>query len=103
MSGMAITWLYLPFPVLLILGAAVAGKWPRTGRCLMWVGSAVLTLFLLPTYVVLLPENHFVSTDFIILLINIGWVGTVVLLPLCDVMLFMDAFKARKALAKAAV
>jgi hypothetical protein len=95
-SGLAITWLYLPFPVLLILGAAIAGRWPRTGRWLMWVGAAVLSLFLLPTYIVLLPENHFVYTDLIILLIDIGWVGTVVLLPLCDVVLFIDAFKTRK-------
>jgi len=28
---------------------------------------------------------------------DIGWIGTLILLPLCDVMLVIDAFKRRQA------
>jgi hypothetical protein len=91
-SGAAMTSLYLPFPILLIVGAAIAGKWPRTGRWLMWAGASVLSVCLLPVYVLLLREMHFAYVDLLILLIDIGWVGTLILLPLCDVMLVIDAF-----------
>jgi hypothetical protein len=91
------TSLYLPFPMILLVGAAIVGKWPRTGRWLMWVGASVLTVCLLPAYVLLLREIHFSYVDSSILLIDIGWVGTLILLPLCDVMLVIDAFKRRQA------
>ena len=89
--------LYLPFPVMLIVGAAILGKWPRTGRWLMWIGAAVLSVCLLPTYVLLLRKIHFAYADLLVLLIDIGWIGTLILLPLCDVMLVIDAFNGRSA------
>ena len=70
-------------------------KWPRAGRGLMWVGAAVLSAFLLPSFVVLLREFRFEYVDFNILLIDMGWIGTLVLLPLCDVMLAMDRYRNR--------
>ena len=94
-SGAALTSLYLPFPVVLIVGAAILSKWPRTGRWLMWIGASVLSVCLLPAYVLLLREMHFAYADLLILLIDIGWIGTLILLPLCDVMLVIDAFKRR--------
>ena len=96
-SGAALTWLDLPFPVMLIAGAAILGKWPPTGRWLMWIGASVLSVCLLPAYVLLLREMHFAHVDFLILLIDIGWIGTLILLPLFDVILVIDAFKGRSA------
>ncbi|MGZ7090482.1 MAG: hypothetical protein ACXVKH_13525 [Candidatus Angelobacter sp.] len=96
-SGGAMTSLYLPFPIMLIVGAAILGKWPRTGRWLIWIGASVLSVCLLPAYVVLLGEMHFAYVDFLIFLIDIGWIGTLILLPLCDVILVIDAFKRRQA------
>jgi hypothetical protein len=96
-SGGAMTSLYLPFPVMLIVGAAILGKWPRTGRWLMWIGASVLSVCLLPTYILLLREMHFSYADLLILLIDIGWIGTLILLPLFDVMLLIDAFKRQPA------
>jgi hypothetical protein len=96
-SGGAINSLYLPFAIILIVGAAILGKRPRAGRRLMWVGAFVLSVCLLPPYVLLLREMHFAYVDSSILLIDIGWVGTLILLPLCDVMLLIDAFKRRQA------
>ncbi len=91
------TSLYLPFSLMLIVGAAILGRWPRTGRWLMWIGASVLSVCLLPAYVLLLPEMHFTYVELLILLIDIGWIGTLILLPLCDVMLVIDAFKRRQA------
>jgi hypothetical protein len=96
-SGGAMTSLYLPFPVMLIVGAAILGKWPRTGRWLMWISASVLSVCLLPTYILLLREMHFARADLLILLIDIGLIGTLILLPVFDVMLLMDAFKRRSA------
>jgi hypothetical protein len=105
MSGLAITVLYLPFPILLIVGAAIAGKWLRTGRWLMWIGASVISVCVLPFYVLELPVlmRSFFVPDVPIMLINIGWMGTMILLPLCDVMLILDGFRGRKMLAKTAV
>jgi hypothetical protein len=97
MSGLASTYLYLPFPVMLLGGAAVAGRWPRLGRWLMGISAFVLSVTLLPSFLVLLPEFHFVYVDLPILLIDIGWIGTVIMLPLCDVMLLVDRVRRRKA------
>jgi hypothetical protein len=96
-SGGAMTLLYLPFAIILIVGAAIVGKWPRTGRWLMWIGASVLSVCLLPAYVLLYRKMHFAYVDLSILLIDIGWVGTLMLLPLCDAMLVIDAFKRRQA------
>ncbi len=96
-SGGAMTSLYLPFPVMLIMGAAILGKWPRTGRWLIWIGASVLSVCLLPAYAFLLWEMHFAYADLLILLIDIGWIGMLILLPLCDVILVIDAFKRRSA------
>jgi hypothetical protein len=98
LSSAAITMLYLPFPVILIVGAVVAGKWPHTGRWLMGIGASVLSVCLLPIYVLLLPELRFAYVDFLVLLIDIGWVGTLIILPLCDTMLLLDGFERRKVL-----
>lgn len=95
LSAVAITTLFLPFPIMLMLGAAVTARWPRTGRGLMWIGAAVLSAFLLPSFVVLLREFRFEYVDFNILLIDIGWIGTLILLPLCDVMLAVDHYRNR--------
>lgn len=91
------TMLCLPFSVMLIVGAAIAGRWPRTGRWLMGISACVLSVFLLPVYVLLLPELRFVYTDILALLIDIGWIGTLILLPLC-ILLLADVFKRRRAL-----
>ena len=48
---------------------------------------------LLPAYVLLLQDMQLAYVDLLTLLIDIGWIGTLILLPLCDVMLFIDAFK----------
>jgi hypothetical protein len=40
---------------------------------------------------------HFAYADFLVLLIDIGWIGTLVLLPIFDMMLVIDAFKRRSA------
>jgi uncharacterized membrane protein YqaE (UPF0057 family) len=95
LSAVAITTLFLPFPIMLMLGAAVTARWPRTGRGLMWIGAAVLSAFLLPSFAVLLREFRFEYVDFNILLIDIGWIGTLILLPLCDVMLAVDHYRNR--------
>jgi len=87
--------LYLPFPVMLIVGAAILGKLPRAGRGLMWVGATVLSAFLLPSFFVLLRAFRFEYVDFNILLIDMGWIGTPILLPLCDVMLAVDRYRNR--------
>src|SRR5471032_2303205 len=89
LSSAAITVLYLPFPVILLVGAAVAGKWPHTGRWLMGIGASVLSVCLLPTYILLLPGLRFAYVDLAVLLIDIGWVGTLIILPLCDAMLLL--------------
>jgi hypothetical protein len=80
---------------MLMLGAAVTARWPRAGRGLMWVSAAVLSVFLLPSFVILLREFRFEYVDFNILFIDIGWIGTLVLLPLCDAMLAMDRYRNR--------
>ncbi|HEX3105848.1 MAG TPA: hypothetical protein VHQ22_15495 [Terriglobales bacterium] len=95
LSGVATTILFLPFPIMLMLGAAVTARWPRAGRALMWVSATVLSAFLWPGFVVLLREFHFEYVDFNVLLIDIGWIGTLILLPLCDVMLAVDRYHNR--------
>jgi hypothetical protein len=97
LSSVVVTMLCLPFPVMLIVGAAIAGRWPRTGQWLMGISACVLSVLLLPVYVLLLPEVKFVYTDILILLIDIGWIGTLILLPLC-ILLLADVFKKRQAL-----
>lgn len=71
----------------------------------MWIGASVLSVCVLPLYVLVLPElmRSFFVPDVPIMLINFGWIGTVILLPICDVMLILDGFRGRKALAKTAV
>jgi hypothetical protein len=98
-SSLATTTLYTPLPVMLMGGAAVAGRWPRIGRWLMWTGASLLSIFVLPIYFrfLLHPEAGFFSWDTSIMLINFGWVGSVILLPLCDAMLLIDVFKRRQA------
>jgi hypothetical protein len=68
----------------------------------MWTSASLLSVFVLPAYVVLLPEIRFLCMDFLGLLIDIGWVGTLILLPICDVMLLVDVFKGRQALLRIA-
>jgi hypothetical protein len=63
----------------------------------MGISACVLSVFLLPVYVLLLPELRFVYTDILALLIDIGWIGTLILLPLC-ILLLADVFKRRRAL-----
>jgi hypothetical protein len=63
----------------------------------MGISACVLSVCLLPVYLLLLPEVRFVYTDIVILLIDLGWIGTLILLPLC-ILLLADVFKRRKAL-----
>jgi hypothetical protein len=67
----------------------------------MWIGAALLSVFVLPFWVLVLPEalhsrGTFFLTDPLGMLISIGWVGTLVLLPIFDVALVVDGFKKRK-------
>jgi hypothetical protein len=60
----------------------------------MWIGASVLSVCVLPFYVLIFPEmRSFFVPDVLIMLINLGWIGTVILLPLCDVLLILDGIK----------
>jgi hypothetical protein len=95
-SSLAITLLYLPLPVLLIVGASVARRKPHTAKWLMCIGASVLSVFVLPVYAVLLFEPREHLHDAVALLINLGWKASLILLPLFDVMLVLDWIKARR-------
>jgi hypothetical protein len=95
-SSLAITLLYLPLPVLLIVGASVARRKPHTAKWLMYIGASVLSVFVLPVYAVLLFEPREHLHDAVALLINLGWKASLILLPLFDVMLVLDWIKARR-------
>jgi hypothetical protein len=97
-SSLAITLLYLPLPVLLIIGASVAGCRPRTAKWLMYIGASVLSACVLPVYAVLLfePQEHLHLHDAVALLINLGWKASLILLPLFDLMLVLDWIRARR-------
>lgn len=64
----------------------------------MWISAFVLSVCVLPVYVVLLlhPGGRFFYSDIWITLGNFGWMGTVVLLPICDAILLVDVFKRRQ-------
>jgi hypothetical protein len=101
-SSMAITTLYLPMPVMMIAGAAITGRWPRLGRLLMWISALALSGCVLPVYLVflyeLLREKNFAllyPPDSTGMLISLGWLGTLILLPLCDVLLVLNLPKAK--------
>jgi hypothetical protein len=98
LSSAAITLIYLPAPILLIMGSVIAGRSPRAGRCLMYAGASLLSVYLLPVYVLLLPEfyRHLSYTDLLGFFIDAGWIGSLVLPPICDVMLVMDGYKRRE-------
>ena len=94
-SSLAMTLLYLPLPILLIVGAAIAGRWPRTGRWLMWIGAVVLSVCVLPVYTVLLFGPREYLPGAMAVLISLGWKTSLILLPLFDVMLVVDALRAK--------
>ena len=102
LGSAAITVLYLPWPILILMGAVVSGRWPHIGRGLMWIGAAFLSVFVLPLWVLLLPaalhskDIVFSHKDLMGTLISIGWIGTLVFLPIFDVALVVDGFRKRK-------
>jgi hypothetical protein len=95
-SSLAITLLYLPLPVLLIVAASVAGRRPRTTKWLMYIGASVLSVCISPVYAVLLFEPREHLPDAVAVLINLGWKASLILLPLFDVMLVLDWIRARR-------
>jgi hypothetical protein len=86
-----ITLFYLILPVLLVAGAIIAGRRPSTGRWLMWIGAFLLSVLVFPWCVVALihPPSRVVFMIF-------ACIASAIFLPLCDVMLIIDAFKARR-------
>ena len=92
-----ITVWYLPLPVLLIAGAAIAGAWPRLGRWLMWIGAFLSSLCLFPYYILILAhpavpvDRHDING---ILLMCVS-VASVILVLICDLLLVLDGFKNR--------
>lgn len=68
----------------------------------MLIGAALLSVFVLPVFVAMLPEAlHtreilFSRKDPMGTLISLGWLGTLVLLPVFDVVLMVDSLKRRK-------
>jgi hypothetical protein len=99
-TALACLWIGIPFmpmPALLILGCILAGRWPNSGKWLMWVGALLLSVFVMPFCVAILrfpevPVNH--SDLGGILLISLV-VASVILIPLCDVTFFVVGFKNR--------
>lgn len=78
-------------PVCLIVGAVVAGRSPRNGRDLIWLGAVLLSLFGLPIGVWILFRN---GAD---IRVAMGASLSVILVVLCDVALLREAVKTRRA------
>ena len=83
-----ITVFYLVMPVMLIVGAAIAGGWPRIGRWLMWTGASLLSALVFPWCVAIL-RHPAGPLDFMIS----SCIASAIFLPLCDAMLLIDGFK----------
>jgi hypothetical protein len=77
-------------PILLILGAALAGNSPREGRYLMWIGSAALSAYALPIGIGILLVSLRGGTD-LILIVTI--LVMVLMVLWCDLVLVIDGFK----------
>ena len=94
--SLAITTLYLPLPILLIAGAGIAGRWPASGRFLMWAGALLLSIFVWPICIVMLLAcgEQFTSFDLSSLII-LCFDASLILLPLLDVMLIREGIKQR--------
>ena len=91
MVTLTIAWsspVFAIFPICLILGAALVGRFPRRGRDLIWFGGSFLSLFGLPVGVYLLAIAFHGGTVFSVI---VGAAASVFLIVLCDVSVVMDA------------
>jgi hypothetical protein len=86
----SITVFYLVLPAILIVGAVIAGRWPRLGRWLIWIGASLLSVLVLPWCVAIFlhPGGR---VDFMIS----ACIASAILLPLCNVALIVDVVKGR--------
>jgi hypothetical protein len=80
-------------PGFLIVGAAVAGRFPRIGRDLIWFGAVVLSLCVLPIGVGILLLSLRGGSD---LWVTSSSAASVLLVVWCDVTLVMEAVKTRR-------
>jgi hypothetical protein len=62
----------------------------------MYIGASVLSVCVLPVYVVLLFEPRDHLPDAMAALVNLGWKASLIVLPLFNVMLLLDWVSARK-------
>ncbi len=80
-------------PGFLVAGAALAGRFPRNGRVLIWFGAVVLTLCVLPVGAGILLLSLRGGTD---PRVRAAAVVSVLLVVWCDVALVTDAVKTRR-------
>ncbi len=80
------------FPICLILGAALAGRFPRRGRDLIWFGAGLLSLTGLPIGVYLLYFTKRGSDP----RVTVAAAASVLLVVWCDVAVVMEAIKMRR-------
>ena len=87
---LGITVFYLVLPGMLIVGAAIAGWRPQIGKSLIWIGASLLSVLVFPWCIAILfhPGG---GVDLMVF----ACLASAVLLPLCDLALFFDAFKGR--------
>jgi hypothetical protein len=78
----------------LVVGAAAAGYLPRTGRSLMWLGAAIVSLVAFPLGVLLLWQSRIAGQD---PLVTGGAMICVGLVLWCDVALVADFVKIKRA------
>ena len=91
----------LVLPVLLIVGAILAGRWPAVGRWLMSCAAVLLGVLVFPfcvTVLLHLKERPVGSSDINWNLISLGCAASVIFLSLCVVTLVLDFVKGRKRL-----
>jgi hypothetical protein len=80
--------------VFLIVGALVAGRFPRKGRDLIWFGAVVASLSELPIAISMLLISARGGTD---PRVTVGAAASVLLIVWCDAALVMQAFKTSRA------
>ena len=83
------------FPIFLILGAALAGRFPRRGRDLIWFGAGLLSLSGLPlgVWFLVLAYYHAGRDP----RVTVVAAASVLLIVWCDVAVVMEAIKLRGA------
>jgi hypothetical protein len=95
---LAFGWLFLIVPSVLIVGALVQPRAPRSGKLLMWVGAGIVSIVIVPVGFEVLRESNNIARlvkDPKTVAISLLFIMSTALVISCDVALAVNAVRNR--------